>query len=242
MNNLHFSLERQLHNGDKIAIAAIIISLIAGGLLYNYLPEQVASHWNADGIADGFTNRENLIVGFPILMLLTYLALSLLPKVKELKFEMHLLHKEYASLKAAVLLFMLYVHLVIIYSNTDYALLHVSTPQLIFPGLSILFYYIATLLPQLKRNYLIGIRTPWTIHNDAVWTKTHAVGAKLFKALSVAIMFATLTSSRISTWLVVAPILFVAVFLVVYSYSLHRKLEKQHKLTKKSTKAKKKKR
>ncbi len=220
--------KHDLHNGDKIAIAAVIFSIIIGAAIYPFLPDQIASHWNTDGIADDFVNKELFTISFPLLIIIVYLLLSLLPKAKELHYEMELLHRHYAELKASAVTFLAYVYLVILYSNTATSALQVSTPQLLFPGLSILLYYLATVMPKLKRNHLIGIRTPWTIHNDEVWHKTHLLAAKLFKALSVIVMFATLIAVGISTWLAIIPIVAVGIFLVIYSYALSRKAQKKH--------------
>ncbi len=232
-------LKKELHKGDKVAIASIVISIIVALALYSYLPDQIASHWNMQGIADGFMAKDLFIAGFPALMAITYLALSLLPKVRELKYEMDLLHHEYASFKATIITFLSYVYLVILYSNSDFSPLQITTPQLLFPGISVLLYYVATVMPRLKRNHFIGIRTPWTIHSDTVWEKTHKLGSKLFKALSVIVMFATLVASGYSTWLVVAPILAVGIILVAYSYKVSEKTTLKTQKQRKNTNEKK---
>ena len=36
-----------------------------------------------------------------------------------------------------------------------------------------------------KRNFFIGIRTPWTLSSDRVWNQTHKVGGVLFIACGV---------------------------------------------------------
>ncbi len=226
-------LKRELHKGDEVSLAAIALSIIAALVTYSYLPEKVASHWNIYGIADGFIEKEIFLAGFPILMVLTFVAMSLIPRAKELKYEMSLLHREYSGFKAAVITFLCYIYLVIIYSNTALSPLHVSTPQLLFPGISVFLYYLATVMPRLKRNHFVGIRTPWTIHSDRVWEKTHKLGSKLFKALSIAIMLATLTASGYSTWLVIIPLLVVGAILVAYSYKIREKTVEKRKMQKK---------
>ncbi len=212
-----------MHQGDKIALAAIVVAILAGAALYGFLPDKVASHWNTSGVADDIVDKEYIVIGMPLLMIVAFFALSLLPKVKQFKPEYELLHREYAGFKAAVITFIAYVYLIILVSNTDFSPFHASAAQLMFPGISILFYYIGTVLPRLKRNHLVGIRTPWTIHNNEVWNATHKLGGKLFKALAVVIMAATLTASTVSTWLIVVPTLAAGIILVVYSYSKKQK-------------------
>ncbi len=219
-------IRRELHNGDKIAIAAIAIASLVGLALFSSLPEQVASHWNLNGVADGFMEKTLFVVAFPLLMILTYLIVSLVPSISKLKQEMHDLHVELSGVKGALVAFLAYIYLVVLISNTEFAPLQVSTAQLLFPGISLLLYYFGKIMPRLKRNHFVGIRTPWTIESDEVWHKTHLLGGKLFKALSVAVMLATLTASTVSTMLVVIPILAVAIILIGYSYRISKQSRK----------------
>ena len=53
--------------------------------------------------------------------------------------------------------------------------------QFFVPAIGILFFYIGTILKYTKRNWFVGIRTPWTLSSDVVWEKTHKLGGKLFK-------------------------------------------------------------
>ena len=48
------------------------------------------------------------------------------------------------------------------------------------PAIGLLFIFIGFLLRQAKRNFFIGIRTPWTLSSDTVWNATHRLGAILF--------------------------------------------------------------
>ena len=251
-----FDLKRQLHSGDKVSIAAIILCFLVGLGLYNSLPDQIASHWNLDGLPNGFMAKEPFIIGFPLLMLVAFIVMSKMTKARELKYEMstkrsfvtqtqtrgfvlmELLHREYAGFKASIVTFLGYIYLVILYSNSDFSPLHVSMSQLLFPGLAVLFYYLGTVLPRLKRNHLVGIRTPWTIHSDEAWHKTHLLGGKLFKALSILLMLATLTSSAISTALVVFPLLAVAAILIAYSYKVGGNEKKTRRSKKNENKTK----
>ena len=92
----------------------------------------------------------------------------------------------------------------------------------IMPAIGILFYGIGVVLETTKRNWFIGIRTPWTLSSDAVWEKTHKLGSKLFKAIAI-IAFLSLFFPGQLLLLVVGPALLVALYLVVYSYIEYKK-------------------
>jgi hypothetical protein len=52
--------------------------------------------------------------------------------------------------------------------------------QMLLPAMGLLFIGVGRMLRTARRNYFIGIRTPWTLASDAVWQATHALGARTF--------------------------------------------------------------
>jgi uncharacterized membrane protein len=80
-----------------------------------------------------------------------------------------------------------------------------------------LFYYIGVLLQFVKRNWFIGIRTPWTMSSDVVWEKTHRLGAKMFRASGI-IALAGAFIPKYALALILLPVLFTAAYLIYYSY------------------------
>ena len=88
--------------------------------------------------------------------------------------------------------------------------------------MGLLFICIGLLLRQAKRNFSIGIRTPCTLSSDAVWDKTHRLGAVLFVVSGVLTVFGVLLPGPLAYMLVLAPILVSTLILMVYSYLLWR--------------------
>ena len=94
--------------------------------------------------------------------------------------------------------------------------------KMMVPALGILFYYCGILVENAKRNWFIGIRTPWTLSSDKVWQKTHKVGGKLFKASAI-IAFSGIIFPRYAIFLVIIPAILVGVSTIVYSYFEYQK-------------------
>jgi uncharacterized membrane protein len=90
----------------------------------------------------------------------------------------------------------------------------------VLPALAILVGVIAALLPLVKRNWFFGIRTPWTLSSDAVWDKTHRLGAPLLGIAALCIFAAAFAPSALALWLIIAPLLVIIVILLIYSYVL----------------------
>jgi uncharacterized membrane protein len=89
------------------------------------------------------------------------------------------------------------------------------------PALGFLFLFTGYLLRRAKRNWFIGIRTPWTLSSDRVWDETHRLGSVLFYVCAVLALVGFLFGSY-AFWFVIIPILSASLFLVVYSYILYR--------------------
>jgi uncharacterized membrane protein len=97
------------------------------------------------------------------------------------------------------------------------------SPNVIFPiGLGLLFFYIGILCENAKRNWFIGIRTPWTLSNDVVWAKTHKIGGKLFKIAGVVALFGIFFLNY-TLFFILVPVILVAIYTVIYSYREYRK-------------------
>jgi uncharacterized membrane protein len=89
-------------------------------------------------------------------------------------------------------------------------------------GIGILFYYSGALCLRAKRNWFIGIRTPWTLSSDKVWKKTHQLGGRLFQIAGVlAVVGAFL--GKYALYLVIVPVISLSIFIVFYSYFVYKK-------------------
>ena len=119
--------------------------------------------------------------------------------------------------------FFFYIHLLTIFWTLGYTFN--MTTMILFP-IGILFIYIGFLLGKAKRNWFVGIRTPWTLSNEKVWDKTHQLGGKLFKAAGIIALFGIMFPDY-SIWILLIPVLFVSFYLVVYSYFVYQKETKK---------------
>jgi len=73
-----------------------------------------------------------------------------------------------------------------------------------------------------KRNWFIGIRTPWTLSSDGVWKKTNLIGGKLFKIAGIIAIIGSFFQDYIIFFIIV-PIISIAIFTIVYSYIEYQK-------------------
>lgn len=93
--------------------------------------------------------------------------------------------------------------------------------QVLPPAFGILFFYCGILIKKAKRNWFVGIRTPWTLSNEKVWDRTHQIGGKLFKITGI-IAILGMFFPRFSFYFVLIPVILVAIYTVIYSYFEYR--------------------
>ena len=91
--------------------------------------------------------------------------------------------------------------------------------RVVLIGIGALFIVIGNYLPKVRPNYLMGIRTPWTLTSDLSWQKTHRLGGRLFVLEGLVLIVLGLIA--VAAWLGVLIVAGIAIMLVVvfaYSY------------------------
>jgi uncharacterized membrane protein len=129
----------------------------------------------------------------------------------------------YEGMIVFMIAFLTYVQILM----TAYALGHTfNFVQFMLPAMGFIFIYMGFLVEKAKRNWFVGIRTPWTLSNEKVWDKTHKLGGTLFKVSGIITLFGVLAQGY-EIWFMIIPVLASAFFLFVYSYSEYRKQVKR---------------
>ncbi len=198
----------------------ILIAVVAGCALYPMLPERVASHWNAAGQADGSMSKFWGVFLFPLLMAGMLGIYLIIPAIDPMKANIESFRRPYNLFWIGLFLFLLYMFGATLTWNLGYRF---NFSVAMVPALAALWFGIGMFLGTLKRNWFIGIRTPWTLSSDAVWESTHRVAGKVFMA-GAPLMLLGLAFPRLMLWFVFTPIVGAVVFALVYSYVQHRKV------------------
>jgi len=91
------------------------------------------------------------------------------------------------------------------------------------PAVGILFFYLGILTENAKRNWFVGIRTPWTLSDERVWDKTHRLGGKLFKIIGVLIAILGFFFDQYFVFLLLTFVLIDTALVTTYSYFEYKK-------------------
>lgn len=204
-----------------IVLVLIIGATITGVLLWDKLPGQMASHWNVNDQVDGYMSRFWGVFMMPLATLGMFLLFLVIPGIDPLKANIAQFRETFNLFITFMVGFMVYIHILTLRWNLGYTDFGISKAML--PAMGLLFIIIGSLLRKAKRNFFIGIRTPWTLSSDTVWDKTHQLGAVLFMASGVLAVIGGFFGGMIAFWMLMVPLLGSTVFLLVYSYVLYQR-------------------
>ena len=201
----------------------IAFAIAFSASVYNELPENMASYWNAANQVEGYLPRfwgAFLTPAITAVMLFLFLVI---PKKDPLKDNINKFRNHFNSFAVFIVVFLVYIHILTLRWNLGFDQINMAAATI--PTLGIIFIYIGILMRKMKRNYSIGIRTPWTLNNDQVWDETHSLGSKLFILSGIVSILGVGFGSYV-IWFTLIPVLGSAIFLIIYSYIIYHRLSK----------------
>ncbi len=204
-----------------IGLALVLIAVVFSLAVYNRLPDRMASHWGVNDEVNGYTTRFWGAFLMPIIALVLLALFLVIPLIDPLKANIAKFLPMFNGFVLAIMVFLLYLHLLTMAWNLGYRGFHMST--VLMPGVGLIFIFAGLMMRQAKRNFFIGIRTPWTLSSDRVWDQTHRVGSVLFILCGVLMMFGVFLPGPLTFLLIIVPLLVATLFLLVYSYWLYQK-------------------
>ena len=198
-----------------ITSIVILLPILAGVFLWDKLPEQIPTHWNANGEVDGWSSKAFAVFGLPCIMLaLQWLcALGTAADPKKANHPPKILH---------LVLWIIPVISVLLFALTYVAAFGKEVRmELVMPLLvGLVLTIVGNYLPKCKQNYTIGIKIPWTLNSEENWNRTHRFAGRLWVVCGLALM---LTGFFGGFWVFLPIVIVMVAAPVVYSYSLHRK-------------------
>jgi uncharacterized membrane protein len=180
----------------------------------------MASHWNAADQVDDTMSKFWGVFLVPIMAGGMFVLFMVLPQIDPLKANIAKFREWFNLFIVLILLFFGYIWILTLLWNLGYTSFRMS--QAMLPAMGLLFMYVGYMLRKAKRNFFIGIRTPWTLSSDYVWDKTHQLGSVLFFLSGILALIGSAFGDN-AIWFVMIPLLGSALFLVVYSYVLYQR-------------------
>lgn len=213
-----------MNNNLKRELPFIIILLlpfIIAALVYPQMPDQVPIHWNAQGQVDDYASKGFGTFLLPVLNVALYLLLVFLPKTDPKKANYQKFNTSYRVIRYATHCFFFLIFIVTL-------LVALGNPvdiNLWIPvAAAVLFIIMGNVMGRVRHNYYVGFRFPWTLANEAVWKKTHQVGAKAMVIGGVAALIGIfLVENESRVYVLLACGFLPMIFTTVYSYLIYKK-------------------
>lgn len=198
-----------------------VVPLLYLAMIYPRLPETVSMHFGLKGKADGFGRKSSAwlsTAGFGLVSLIVCLICLFISRIDP---RQATAAAQATQNKIALVLavFMCILNCYMIYS--------LPKQQLPVSGLYIIICMLLTLLGNfmnnLKPNYFVGIRTPWTLESETNWRKTHHLGSKLwFVGGMVMALLLLLVPEQASRPVFITGVIILALVPTVYSFLLFK--------------------
>lgn len=208
-----------MRKSEIIILTLVLISLLTAVFLYQRMPDEMASHWNAEGNVNGYMSKFWGLFLMPIVAAAIFIMFIIIPKIDPLKANIKKFMGYYESFMVLVTIFLLYIYGLSLAWNLDYRF---NMTRMITPAIGLLFFYAGILTENAKRNWFIGIRTPWTLSSPKVWEKTNKLGGQLFKISGIIALIGVVFPDQ-AIWLILLPIIASTVFIIIYSYVEYQK-------------------
>lgn len=198
-----------------LTTAVILIPILAGLFLWDRLPAQIPTHWNAEGVIDDWSSKEFAVFGLFGIMaglhLLCYFGTMLDPKNKG--------HNE----KTMWIVLWICPILSVLLGTLMYCAafgMEVNMERIMPIVIGAIFVVIGNYMPKFKQNSTMGIKIPWTLADEANWNATHRFGGIAWVIGGVLMM---ITGILGNVWIMVAAMIVLAFVPMVYSYLYYRK-------------------
>ena len=203
----------------KLLLSSIItlIPIPIGLFLWNKLPEQVATHWDFNGVPNGWSSKEFAVFGLPLFLLAVHwiciIGTKADPKAAN--------HPE----KIMNLVFWTCPVVSLFCNGSVYAEalgypVSINNFGAIFVGIT--FIFIGNYLPKCPHNYTVGIKIPWTLNSEENWNQTHRFAGPVWVICGLLFMvFTFLRCQMLSIILIFAATLVP----MIYSYVYYKKHE-----------------
>lgn len=202
-----------------IPLVLILATMAFAAAVYDRLPDPMPTHWNASGEVDGYGSRFWGAFGLPAFLILIWAILRAVPFIDPRKENIEKFRGAYETMVSTVIALMCLIQVSVLGNALGWP---ISVGRVVPAVVGVLFVVLGNLLPRFRSNFFMGIRTPWTLSSETVWTKTHRFGGYFMVAVGFLLVIAGLTGS--SLWINIAVIggITLAISVILYSYILWR--------------------
>lgn len=203
---------------EIVPVILLAASLVASFYFYAHFPDQVVIHWDIAGQPNGYGSRALAAYFFPCLLIAIYALFLALPFLDPKKDRYQEFAPTYHNFKNILILALTVLYFLASLANLGWVVpLDYYVPFII----GVLFFIIGSQLTNIKPNWFLGIRTPWTLSSETVWTKTHRLGGRLFMICGLLMALTGLLPVSWRAFIFIAIMAILLIGTISYSYVIY---------------------
>lgn len=210
----------------QVSLLVVLAMFVVSFWAWFQLPAgaSVPVHWGINGEANRYGGKVEGLLLLPFMTLAISVLFYFLPRLDPKGENILRSGPAYRAMWIVLLFFMFGLHLV----TTGIALgFNLQINHFILPAVSALIIVIGNYMGKVRQNYLMGIRTPWTLANEEVWNRTHRLGGHLFVVSGILSLLATFFGP-VAELIVFGTSMLVSVgWTVVYSYVIFEQIKRR---------------
>jgi uncharacterized membrane protein len=203
-----------------ISLVSIVLLAAYVAWVYPGLPDPMPTHWNAAGQADDYMPKLQGAVVLAAVPAFIFIIFRLIPVVSPRGFRTESFTGVLNILMTASVVFGSVIGIVAMQAALG-ADFNISTFVMVAVGL--LLMVLGNFMGKVRKNFFIGIRTPWTLASDEVWAKTHRLGGWCLVIAGAAMALLAVLAPKVE-WIIYIVVA-MALIPVVYSYIAYRRIE-----------------
>ena len=199
----------------------ILLHTAAGVILWDRLPDRIATHFGFNNEPDGWTGKGFTVFGMPLVLLFLHVVALAVSSAEN--GQMRNLHGKAKYLFWWIVPAVSLLMSAICYGYALGMAMNIGRVVLLFVG--VLFAVTGNYMPKVRRNYSVGIKLPWTMTDDENWNKTHRMAAPIWVVCGILLIIFGLIGY--TNWVSFVPILVMILLPTIYSLALHLKKKNQ---------------
>lgn len=209
---------------NRYLLMCVMAALAFTLALYAQLPATIPVHWNGAGEIDRYGPRSFVFV-HTALMVLFMLLWTVLPSLSPKRFTVDAFSATYWHICLVIVALLGYIQCVMVWGAYS-----PSTPmnRAIFGGVAVFLGLLGNVMGKVRRNFWIGIRTPWTLASERVWYSTHRFAAKAIVIAAALSLIGVLAGAPL--WLCLTVLLIGPIIPVFYSLVIYKRFERNGNL------------
>lgn len=192
-----------------------LVPIFVGVLLWNQLPDTIATHFGANNEPNGWSSKPFTVFGLPLfLLVMQWICVAATlndPKKKNISDKLFRL----------ILWIVPVVSMIVMGATYGYALgMELNIGLAVNLMIGIMFIIMGNYLPKCKQNYTMGIKIPWTLHSEENWNKTHRLSGWLMMMGGILFL---INAFWLNVFVMIAAIVLMVLVPMVYSFVLYKK-------------------